>query len=121
MRICIPVKKDSGLNAEVSEHFGGAPYFLIYDTNKKGHELIKNNNQHHAHGMCQPLSVLDGKDIGVVVCAGMGARAVQRLNEAGICAYRTIAGTAAAIVRGYNEGQLEEITTINACTQHNCH
>jgi cation diffusion facilitator family transporter len=33
-RIVIPVERDEGLNSEISEHFGKAPYFLFIDLDK---------------------------------------------------------------------------------------
>lgn len=121
MKICIPIITDEGLKAEVNAHFGSAPYFLIYDTEKETSEIINNGDEHHIHGMCHPLKALDGKNIGAVVCGGMGARAVSKLNEGGIKAYRAISGTVSDILKRYKEDRLEEITISNACTQHNCH
>lgn len=121
MRICIPTETDEGLKAKVNAHFGSAPYFTIYDMDKESLEVINNSNQHHMHGMCQPMSALDNKNIDVVVCGGMGARAVTKLNDNGIKAYKVIAGTAADVVKRYKEGSLEEITPESACDHSNCH
>jgi len=71
--------------------------------------------------MCQPMSSLIGKSIDAVVTGGIGSRAVQKLNEGGIKAYRTIPGTVADIVSQFTKGGLEEITAQNACAQHGCH
>ena len=120
MRICIPTSTADGKTAKAHEHFGSAPYFTIYDTEKDAIEIIDNANQHHSHGMCQPMGVLTGRKIDAVVCGGMGARAVQKLNESGIKAHRAIPGTVEEIVKQYEQGKLEEITTENACNQHSC-
>lgn len=61
------------------------------------------------HGMCHPLEVLKNKNIDVVVCAGMGARAVQKLNEDGIRAYKAVSATAEEIIERYKKSKLEEI------------
>ena len=90
MRICIPTATKDGKSAEVYGHFGSAPYFTIYDTEKNTVELIDNANQHHSHGMCHPMGSLTGKNIDAVVCGGMGARAVEKLNNSGIKTYRAI-------------------------------
>jgi predicted Fe-Mo cluster-binding NifX family protein len=120
VRICIPTETGEGKVAKVHDHFGSAPYFTIYDTERGESESICNGNQHHAHGMCHPLTALGGKDIDVVVCSAMGARALQGLNEGGIRAYRAIAGTVADIVKKYEANELEEILPSNACGLHNC-
>jgi len=120
MKICIPTKTQDSKNAKVYDHFGSAPYFTIYDTAANTVEIIDNANQHHIHGACQPMSALTGKKIDAVVCGGMGARAVQKLNEGGIKAYRAAGETVAEIVEKYKKNELEEITVQNACTQHGC-
>jgi len=121
MRICIPVKTKKGLKAVVNSHFGSAPYFLIYDSDKEVFEVISNSDEHHSHGMCHPLRVLDGQALNTVVCAGMGVRAVRKLKQSGLVVYRTKAETAEETIREYKEGGLEEITVENACIDHSCH
>ncbi len=121
MRICIPTETNNGLKAEVYGHFGSAPYFTIYDTDKNIVETVNNANIHHAHGTCHPMKVLGTKRIDAVVCAGMGARAVQGLNASGIKAYRASHGLVDKVIGQFNDGLLEEITPDNACSQHNCH
>ena len=121
MKLCIPTETNEGKKAQVYEHFGSAPYFTIVDTEKDAVEVIDNANQHHSHGMCQPMNALIGKKIDAVVTGGMGARAVQKLNEDGIKAFRAIPGTVEEIVKQFKNKQLNEITVENACAQHGCH
>lgn len=121
MKICIPTETNEGKEAEVYGHFGSAPYFTIYDTESNTVEIINNSNQHHSHGMCQPMAQLTGQKIDVVVCGGMGSRAVQKLNAGGIKTYKAVPGTVEGIAEQFIEGGLEEITVDNACTEHGCH
>lgn len=121
MRICIPTEDKKGLKAGVHGHFGSAPCFTIYDTEKETLEVMENSNEHHEHGMCQPLGVIGSASIGAVVCQGMGARAVQKLSESNIKVYRANAGTVAETIKQYNAGKLEELTVKNACSAHDCH
>lgn len=121
MKICIPIRKDEGLSARAFDHFGSAPYFLVYDTENKNSKVIRNSGSHHVHGMCQPLDMLQDQDIDIVVCKGMGARAVKLLNKGGIWVYRAEGETAEDIIKKSIEGKLKAITVENACTDHNCH
>lgn len=121
MKICIPLKSNQGLNSPVNAHFGSAPYFLIYDTTDETFEVINNQYQRHIHGMCHPLKSLENQNINAVVCKGMGARAVQRLNNSGIKTYRVSAETVETIIKKYKKGALEEITIENACIDHARH
>ncbi|MBU3955725.1 NifB/NifX family molybdenum-iron cluster-binding protein [bacterium] len=120
MRICIPTENKDGLQAKVNAHFGGSEYFIIYDTENNSCEVIDNKNLHHEHGMCRPLIALEDQNIDIVVCSGMGARAVMKLNEGGIKAYRATAGTVSEIVESFNNNVLEEITAENSCMNHSC-
>jgi len=121
MRICIPTQSKDGKKSKVNEHFGSAPYFAIYDTDDSTLEFIENTNAHHSHGMCQPIAVLSEKKIEVVVCGGMGARALNKLNQQGIKAFKATTGTVEEIIAQYESDSIKELTVENACNQHNCH
>ena len=121
MKICIPTETDQGLEAAVMAHFGSAPYFTIYDTDTRCFEHIGNRNLHHMHGGCQPLLALNGKAVDVVICGGMGARAVQKLGAGGIQAYKVKGATVKEALANYLAGQLNPITPLNACQDHDCH
>jgi len=121
MRICVPTTTDEGAKARAYEHFGSAPHFTILDTATGSCEVVGNAGQHHAHGMCHPLAMLEGRKIDAVVCAGIGARALQRLNEGGIRVYRTISGTVEEVVEKFKTRELEEMTLENSCAGHGCH
>lgn len=120
MKICIPTESKDEKKANVYGHFGSAPVFTIYDTENDSIEIIDNSNQHHSHGMCQPMNSLTDKKIDAVVCGGMGARAVQKLNQAGIKTFRALGGTVEQIIEKYKNGNLDEITVQNSCSHHSC-
>jgi predicted Fe-Mo cluster-binding NifX family protein len=121
MRICIPTETDEGNDACVHAHFGSAPVFTIYDTHSNELEYLKNTDHQHIHGMCQPLAALEGRSVDAVICTGMGARAVQRLNNGGVKTYRARGKTVQEVLRRHQEQALEEITVHNACMDHDCH
>ena len=72
MNICIPVNADEGLASPVCAHFGSAPFFMIIDTASGACRALPNGNQHHAHGMCQPLAALAGENLDAIVVGGIG-------------------------------------------------
>ncbi|MEW5921468.1 MAG: NifB/NifX family molybdenum-iron cluster-binding protein [Bacillota bacterium] len=120
MNLCIPAMGPEGLTAIVSEHFGGAPYFTIYNTESQQLKVLENMNLHHSHGACQPLKAISGLDIDAVVCGGMGARALILLNQGGVRVYLGRAGTVQEITAAFQRGDLPELTPANACSQHSC-
>jgi len=93
MKVCFPVEENKGLDSTVYNHFGSAPLFLKVDTETMAVEVLQNTNQHHAHGMCHPLTALGGHEIDAVVLGGIGAGALAKLNAAGIAVYRAAAPT----------------------------
>ena len=121
MKICIPTETNKGKEAVVYGHFGSAPFFTIYDTANGAVEIIANANEHHAHGMCQPMAALTGKGVNAVVTGGAGAGAIQKLNQGGIKVYRAVSGTVADVAAQFTSGKLEEMSVNNACVQHGCH
>lgn len=118
MRICIPVNDIRGLDGEPYGHFGSAGRFLFVDSDTWDTQVIDNGDQHHAHGMCQPLQGLAGQRVDAIIVGGIGARAVERLNEAGIRVYRSTAGTVRNNVEALKKGTLEELNPDNSCGRH---
>jgi predicted Fe-Mo cluster-binding NifX family protein len=121
MNLCIPVTEDQGLSSPVSAHFGSAPVFLLVDTETGGTRGVANTNQHHAHGMCQPLAVLAGERFDALVTGGIGMGALQRLQAAGIRVYRAAQPTVAATLEALAAGELPEVTPAMACAGHGHH
>jgi predicted Fe-Mo cluster-binding NifX family protein len=121
MKICIPTENNLGLKSKVYGHFGSAPYFTVYDSDGKICDVIANINEHHSHGTCHPLAVL-GDKINVVICLGMGARAVMSLNDSGIKVFKAKGNTVEDVLINFERNDCEEITVAKSCNQHHsCH
>lgn len=121
MKICIPVEENNGLESVPFNHFGSAPYFLIYDSESQGIKEIKNEDLHHAHGMCQPLKALGGEAVDAILVAGIGAGALMKLNNQGIKVYKVKEDTAAKNIELLQTGQLQEFSVNNTCKHdHGC-
>ncbi|HRY29266.1 MAG TPA: NifB/NifX family molybdenum-iron cluster-binding protein [Elusimicrobiota bacterium] len=118
MKLCLPVLKNAGFSSPICAHFGSAPFFLIVDTETLSLKTIPNANQHHAHGMCQPLAVLGKEKFDGIVVGGIGAGALNRLRSAGIAVYKTAFPSLKETVSAYNQGQLPEVTPDMACAHH---
>lgn len=121
MKICIPVVEDKDLTSEVCPHFGSAPYFMLVDTASMSCSAVANSNQHHAHGMCQPLAALGGHEIGAIVVNGIGQGAIHRLRAAGIEVYLGQHSTVEETVRAFADGRLAPVTADAVCAHHGHH
>ncbi len=40
MKVCIPIEKNKGLDSIAYNHFGTAPFFLIYDSENEQMKII---------------------------------------------------------------------------------
>jgi predicted Fe-Mo cluster-binding NifX family protein len=121
MQICIPVIEDRGLESRVSGHFGSAPGFMIVDTDSGGCRLIGNHNEHHAHGMCQPLAALAGESVDGIIVGGIGMGALMKLQAAGITVYQANRPTVAEVIAAFKAGTLVKVDENGACASHHGH
>lgn len=114
MRLCIPTMDNRGLEAVPSDRFGGAPFFTLVDTETERIEVVPNANCHHEYGECDPLRNLESERIDLVVCQGLGRRAITLLSEAGIPFFITWKPDVAAILAAHREGQLGQEASTEA-------
>lgn len=122
MILAIPTNDISGLHAAVFGHFGSAPYFAIYDGQKHTVTFINNANSEPAHGQCQPTDKLTAASVNMVVCKGMGRRAISKLNDLGIKVYYAAdALVVDDVIRKLNNNELPELSIENLCVGHGCH
>lgn len=121
MKICIPVLADEGLKSAVCEHFGSAPWFMIVDTDNGACRAIRNQNEHHGHGMCMPLASLQGEQIDSMVVGGIGAGALNKLRAAGIQVYLSGQPSVEETLAAYQAGALQPMSLQSACGQHGGH
>ncbi|MBI4963636.1 MAG: NifB/NifX family molybdenum-iron cluster-binding protein [Desulfomonile tiedjei] len=118
MKICFPAETLQGMNSIVYEHFGSAPGFVIVDTNTLAVEEIQNGDLHHAHGMCQPLKALGGREVDAVVVAGIGMGALRGLQAQGIQVYRATPGTVGQNMDLIKSGTLPQFDVKFTCAGH---
>jgi predicted Fe-Mo cluster-binding NifX family protein len=118
MKICFPAETLEGINSSVYGHFGSAPGFVIVDTENMNVEEIQNGDLHHAHGMCQPLKALGGKQVDAVAVAGIGMGALMGLEARGIKVYRAIQGTVGRNIDLIREGKLPTFDSRFTCAGH---
>jgi predicted Fe-Mo cluster-binding NifX family protein len=118
MRVCFPVHQDEGIESTVYNHFGSAPAFVVVDTETSVIGMIKNKDQNHAHGACNPLQALDNQHIDAVVVGGIGAGALGKLNQSGIKVYRAQSRTIKENIALFASQSLTEFTPQGCCGGH---
>jgi predicted Fe-Mo cluster-binding NifX family protein len=121
MTICMPIENDQSLSSLVCPHFGSAPMFAFIDPGTLSVCIKQNSNNHQAHGGCNPLSVMAGENVTVVIVKGIGAGAIQKLSAAGITVVATPYATVEDSVRAFVEGRLSPLLPQDACGHHGHH
>ncbi|MGD9504714.1 MAG: NifB/NifX family molybdenum-iron cluster-binding protein [Syntrophobacteraceae bacterium] len=118
MRICFPTDVLKGMESNVYGHFGTAPGFVIVDTETSAVEEINNSDQHHAHGMCQPIKALGGQKVDSIAVGGIGMGALMGLQNNGMKVFRAVAGTVRDNLELLQNGKLPEFSAQHTCAGH---
>ena len=121
MKLCIPVIEDRGFVSTLSDHFGSAPYFAIYDCETTRLSLVGNHEQTHPHGTCNPAGSLTSSGVQSVLCRGMGRRAVSMLAGLGIQVLLVTVQTVEEAVAQYMAGACSELSADKVCPGHATH
>lgn len=112
-RIVIPVLDDSGLDAQLSEHFGRAPYFAVIDLNENGRissqKTVPNTSEHFGGTGRPPDRILEFHP-SALITYGMGPRALSIFQNARVAVLRANTSTVKGVVEAYNKDELVELT-----------
>lgn len=117
MKIAIPTDGERGLEERVGEHFGRVPTYTMVNTETDEVFVIANTSEHMG-GQGYPPELLAKEGVEVMLCAGLGRRAVMMFQELGIMVYVGAQGTVRDAVNMWQEGKLQPATDENACRQH---
>ncbi|MDD5673670.1 MAG: NifB/NifX family molybdenum-iron cluster-binding protein [Chitinivibrionales bacterium] len=102
-------------------HFGSAPFFALYDTEKKNVAFVDNGVAEHEHGQCMPVDAIRKTGAEAVLCRGMGLRAANLLQEAGITPFMVEATTISEAIVHYEAKNVSVLDAGKACQHHDCH
>jgi predicted Fe-Mo cluster-binding NifX family protein len=113
MRICVP-SYNGGLDDYVCDHFGKAETFTIYDTESKEVEVIKNTSEHFG-GSGRPPELIRAKNVDVVICGGIGAKAIAFFKSYGIKVFMGASGKVKDAIDQFLAGELREADVSMGC------
>jgi predicted Fe-Mo cluster-binding NifX family protein len=109
----VPVLDGSGLDAQISGHFGRAPYFLVVDLDENGrimrHKVVQNVRERFGGSGGRADSVLQLEPNAIIVY-GMGVRGLSIFQNNRVAVLQTRAGTARKAFAEYKQNKLEELT-----------
>lgn len=117
MKICVPTIGKDGLNNIVGEHFGRVPTYTIVDLDTDDVKVIPNTS-HHMGGQVDPPEIMAKEGVNVMICQGLGRRAITMFEEFGIEVYIRATGTVRDVVEAFRQGRLQKASVNDACGKH---
>lgn len=112
-RIVVPAVDKSGLNAQLAEHFGRAPYFAVVELDEKGEvsevKTVPNIGE-HAGGRGQTHDNILELQPNAIIVYGMGPRGLSTFQSAGVAVLRANANTVSEVIAAYKDDRLQELT-----------
>jgi len=117
MKVCIPTNGNGGLEDTVGEHFGRVPTYTIVDLEKNDVEVIPNTSNHMG-GTRNPPEILVEHGVNVMICQGLGRRAIAMFTDFGIEVYIGANGTVKDAIESYKKGSIQKASEGDACQQH---
>jgi predicted Fe-Mo cluster-binding NifX family protein len=112
-RIVVPTADESGLNAQLAEHFGRAPYFAVVDLDEDGEvssvRTVPNVGEHFGGGGQTHDRILELKPNAIIVY-GMGPRGLAGFQNAKVAVLTANASTVREVIAAYKDDKLQELT-----------
>ncbi len=120
MKVCIPTEGEGGIDAPVGQHFGRVPTYTIVDLDTNEVEVTQNTSEHMG-GVGLPPEFISKTGTHVMLCGGLGPKAVTMFEQFGIDVFVGASGTVRDAIEAWQQGQLMEATDENACREHRHH
>ena len=113
MKIGIPVDDKNDWDSAVGYHFGKVPFFAIWDEETDKLEIIDNTSSHRGGQKLPPEFLAD--KCNVMICGGIGSRAIELFNGFGIRVFMGAEGTVKTTIEAYKKGLLKEVLPSEGC------
>lgn len=117
MKIVIPTESDKGLKGEVAEHFGRCPTYTFLDEKGNLIEIIKNESEHMG-GSGLPPELMKKHGANVLLCRGLGPRALDLCRELGIDVYVANIKLVKEIFGAWKDKKIKKADIDNICKEH---
>jgi predicted Fe-Mo cluster-binding NifX family protein len=117
MKLGIPSMGEKGLEESIGEHFGRVPTYTLVDLDSDNVEVIPNTS-HHMGGHGDPPELLRENGVEIMVCQGLGRRAIDLFQQLGITVYIGAHGRVRDAVEAFKNGELQQATMGDGCQKH---
>lgn len=108
MRIAFPVGGRGDLDEHILEHFGHAPAFLLIDLDDEGKIIGMRRLDNPLQDQHEPGAIPDllARGVNLLICGGLGRRAIEHLGRLGIEVVRGVSGSVRDALNLYLRGEL---------------
>lgn len=117
MRVCFPTEGNGGIDGKVGEHFGRVPTYTIVDGDTEDVEVIPNESSHKG-GRGLPADLLAQEGVDVMVCSGLGRKAINLFEDHGIDVYVGAGGQVKEALEEWKSDELLSASESDACERH---
>jgi len=117
MKIVVPTDDKKGLSAAVAEHFGRCNTYTFLDDNGKVLEIIDNTSEHMG-GTGLPPELMKRHGAEVLLCRGLGPRAITLCGELGITVHVCQAETVKDIFGLWKNNKIKKAGLGDVCEEH---
>lgn len=117
MKIAFPTAGNKGLDEEIGEHFGRVPTYTIVDLETNEVKIMPNTSEHFG-GTGYPPELLAKEGVEVMICRGIGRKAISMFQEFGIEVYAGATGTVRRALDAFIQGELKKASLGNGCREH---
>ena len=117
MRIVIPTEDKNGLQGKIAEHFGRCETYTLLDENGKVLEII-NNTSEHMGGSGLPPELMKKHGADVLLCRGLGLKAINLCEQLGIEVYTGQAETVKELYDLWKNSKIKKAGIEDACKEH---
>lgn len=83
-KIFFPLLDDNGLDSEISQHFGHAPFFGLYEVNTKKLTITKNDLDHTDPNKSPIDQIEEAVNPTTIFAKGIGGRAIGIIQQKGL-------------------------------------
>ncbi|MCG7844246.1 MAG: NifB/NifX family molybdenum-iron cluster-binding protein [Methanomassiliicoccales archaeon] len=105
------------MSAKVGAHFGRVPAYAIVDTETDELTFVDNTSEHMG-GIGLPPELLSKLGVHVMLCSGLGPKAVDLLSSFDIQVFVGASGTVQETMDAWRQGKLPSANHANACSEH---
>lgn len=117
MKLVIPTNNKKGLNDRIAEHFGRCSTYTFLNEKGEVIEIIDNSSE-HTGGIGLPPELMKKHGANILLCKGLGARAINLCKDLGIDVYVYQADAVKDIFKLWRENKLKKAGTEETCKQH---